>query len=676
VNAGSIGGSKDSVKLATGFADRLVIDPGAVFSALTDGGNTIGATAVSTLELAAGPASGTLTGLGARYIDFAAITVDTGAVWAISGTLVAGETISGAGSLTLAGSTSLTVASGAAIAIAQSIGVAGTLVDMGAINSGGATAVSLASGTDRLVLGPGASIAGTVVGGGVNSTLVLASGSIASTLNALGSSFVNFGTVVEDSGARWTLDALPAAVAGTEIVGNGGTLAIVAGGSVVPNAGDSNLVVQLSGNDTLTLPTTTSIKILGGAGSDAFVANGSVLRAGETIAAGGANNTLVALGAGTFNLAAHAVLTGIQVVDLQDPATGDTQYLDLRAGGSLTVNVQDTGVISVFGAADSDIINLGSGAATVTLGSDTETVNGGSGNETFNVTAASAGATINAGTGTNKVNVNGGGTVVAGAITNVQNIFLNTATVAYDFIANTAKATIHASLNGNDTIVAGSSLQTIDGYNGHLTVQAATANAGALINSGTGGVTLDIINSGTVTVNAADNHVVVQLTAGDSLILPTNTLTVIQGSAAGDDTFIATNGVLRAGQTIVAAGPGNTLVAQGSGTFNLAAPAVLSGIQVVDLTGAAAGQMQVLDLRAGGSLMVNVLDAANISVVGNADSDIVNLGSGTAAVTLGGPNETVNGGSGNETFNVTGATAGATIAAGSPMRRRPRSTPA
>jgi hypothetical protein len=421
----------------------------------------------------------------------------------------------------------------------------------------------------------------------------------------------------------------------------------------------------LTAGDSLILPTNTLTVIQGSAaGDDTFIATNGVLRAGQTIVAAGPGNTLVAQGSGTFNLAAPAVLSGIQVVDLTGAAAGQMQVLDLRAGGSLMVNVLDAANISVVGNADSDIVNLGSGTAAVTLGGPNETVNGGSGNETFNVTGATAGATIAAGSGTNTVNVTGGGMVVEGTVTNVQNILLNTATTAYDFIANAAATTIHASLNGNDTIVVGSSLQTIDGYNGHLTVQSTTANASAAINVGSGGATLEITNSGTVTVSGADSHVVVQLTTADTLVVPTNTLTSAQGSSAGDDTFIATSGVLRAGQTIAAGGANNTLVAQGAGTFNLAAPAVLTGIQVVDLQDPATGDTQYLDLRAGGSLTVNVQDTDVISVFGAADSDIINLGSGAATVTLGSDTETVNGGSGNETFNVTAATAGATINAG------------
>ena len=51
-NAGTISGSNNAIVLAPGYANRVIVDPGAVFSGILTGGNTIGAAAVSTLELA------------------------------------------------------------------------------------------------------------------------------------------------------------------------------------------------------------------------------------------------------------------------------------------------------------------------------------------------------------------------------------------------------------------------------------------------------------------------------------------------------------------------------------------------------------------------------------------------------------------------------------------------
>ncbi len=97
INAGTISGATDAVQFTAGYANRLIIDPGAMFIGTVTGGNTLGATAVSTLELASGTSTGTLTGLGSKYIDFAQVTIDAGASWTVQGTVESGETAAFAG---------------------------------------------------------------------------------------------------------------------------------------------------------------------------------------------------------------------------------------------------------------------------------------------------------------------------------------------------------------------------------------------------------------------------------------------------------------------------------------------------------------------------------------------------------------------------------------------------
>ncbi|MBS0641351.1 MAG: Hint domain-containing protein [Proteobacteria bacterium] len=70
---------------------------------MVTGGNSIGASIVSTLELAANSSSGTLTGLGSQFINFGQVLVDAGAVWTLGGTnsLAAGTTLENDGTLTV-----------------------------------------------------------------------------------------------------------------------------------------------------------------------------------------------------------------------------------------------------------------------------------------------------------------------------------------------------------------------------------------------------------------------------------------------------------------------------------------------------------------------------------------------------------------------------------------------
>ncbi len=106
VNAGSIfGAGGTAVALAAGFTDRVVLDPGASFVGVVSGGNTIGGTSISTLELASSASTGALSGLGSHYIDFASVTIDSGASWQMTGSnsLAAGASITNSGTLTLSG---------------------------------------------------------------------------------------------------------------------------------------------------------------------------------------------------------------------------------------------------------------------------------------------------------------------------------------------------------------------------------------------------------------------------------------------------------------------------------------------------------------------------------------------------------------------------------------------
>ena len=78
-----IGNAGTAASFAAGYANLLRLAPGAAFSGLVEGGNTIGATATSTIELT--PGIGTLTGIGTTIRDFANITIDPAAAWRLEG---------------------------------------------------------------------------------------------------------------------------------------------------------------------------------------------------------------------------------------------------------------------------------------------------------------------------------------------------------------------------------------------------------------------------------------------------------------------------------------------------------------------------------------------------------------------------------------------------------------
>ncbi|MEA2771565.1 MAG: hypothetical protein QOD93_4527, partial [Acetobacteraceae bacterium] len=98
VNQGTIFGTSYAFDAARpGFADRIIDLPGGVFSGIVSGGNTLGSTVYSTLELASGSSTGTIGNIG-TFIDFGQIALDAGATWSVGGSIVAGETVAFAGS--------------------------------------------------------------------------------------------------------------------------------------------------------------------------------------------------------------------------------------------------------------------------------------------------------------------------------------------------------------------------------------------------------------------------------------------------------------------------------------------------------------------------------------------------------------------------------------------------
>ena len=156
-----------------------------------------------------------------------------------------------------------------------------------------------------------------------------------------------------------------------------------------------------------------------------------------------------------------ATLTNIAFITAQEGQGATAQTVTLRAGLNATVNVAsdttatDTSpTITITGAANSDVINLGSGNDTVTLGAG-ETVNSGGGNNTFKVASATLGSvTINGGTkGTNTLSVTGGGTATMGAgITGITTVQLASATT---FTANATAGLKIVGSAGADNITAG-----------------------------------------------------------------------------------------------------------------------------------------------------------------------------------------------------------------------------
>jgi hypothetical protein len=158
---------------------------------------------------------------------------------------------------------------------------ANTLLNAGTIIGTLGVAVSFGSGNDRLIVAPGAVFQGTVSGGGGINTLEL-TGSSAGYLSGLGSSVTNFGSIVFDSGAHWTIASNAAGVSGT--------VAGFAPGDVIHLVGLNETISSYAAG-TLSLTGTQPMSIVFSApANNAFIA---------TPAAGGTDISLACFAQGT-----------------------------------------------------------------------------------------------------------------------------------------------------------------------------------------------------------------------------------------------------------------------------------------------------------------------------------------------------------------------------------------
>lgn len=254
--------------------------------------------------------------------------------------------------------------------------------------------------------------------------------------------------------------------------------------------------------------TTSADSITGANNDDTVVAKGSTLSAGDAIDGGGGQNMLLLSGGGTFDLRAPTKLVNIQTLSAQEgqlnatAALNHQQTVHLRANLNLTVNVgadpnpntasKVAESIVIYGAANTDVINLGGGSDTVYLGSAGETVNGGAGTGLIMSTAGLAGAAINGGAGKTTLEITNGGaatlnaldanlTVQLDAATNLkvlngQSLTVTGTTNVADKIQGTTTALNHLTIDnfagGKDT------LDFSDLTFGKATVAQYVANAG------------------------------------------------------------------------------------------------------------------------------------------------------------------------------------------------------
>jgi hypothetical protein len=345
--AGSIGGSVDAVTFAAGYNNELIIDAGAVFSGTVDGGNTLGATATSMLQLGAG--AGYLNGVGSAFVNFQTIDFAPGALWAVSGDeagLAAGQSIEGFTFGDTIALTDFTAASdsfvdGTGLVLGTVNGTAATLDLIGTFSTGYFNVYTVGSATDIVFdYSPTASVTAgsseTLGSGDTIGAASLTAGtlSVTGSQNSVGTLSVGAGSsdISLSPNADLTIGSALSIVTGATLDVVGGTLVIEGSISLTGALTETGASIFDNGvfiNDsTLTLdPSSGTFASLSGTGVD-DVGTGSTLDVTGNIDAG---QTIVFTGSlaaleitDTASILGTIDVQGIQnTIDVTDLSPGD-----------------------------------------------------------------------------------------------------------------------------------------------------------------------------------------------------------------------------------------------------------------------------------------------------------------------------------------------------------------
>jgi hypothetical protein len=317
-----------------------------------------------------------------------------------------------------------------------------------------------------LIIDAAGNLFGTTYNGGITST---------DNPNGYGTVFEVAKTVTGYSSTPITLAQFSGAngsepISALIVDGAGNLFGVTEYGGPIPNVSTGTVFeVTSSGYVVKTFTFTAGVDNLqGGPEGDAFFATANTLTKGDVAVGGSATNVLELQGGGTFDLRKPKTLTGIPVVTVTEGAGTDKPTVFLRAGLDVTVNVSSgTGAspgITIVGANDASVINLGGGTDTVTVGSASETIHGGGGVDTIKVNGTTIGATIDGGSGASVLTLTTAGPATMGAnITNIHHVKL---TMAAAFTANGLPGLTIVGSTGADTITAGGSGQTLTGGGG------------------------------------------------------------------------------------------------------------------------------------------------------------------------------------------------------------------
>ena len=387
--------------------------------------------------------------------------------------------------------------------------------------------------------------------------------------------------------------------------------------------------------DTFNVNTSMTAVLQGGAGDDRFVfANGAALTGSID---GGAGSDELDFSANTSSLS--LTLTGPGgtdgVVGSGSSISGFNNIDTITGGsGADTFTVTGGGTVSLAGNAGDDTFNLGGGL--------TGTVSGGAGNDTFNVTAAqTANLFGDAGNDVFNLSADVAGTVDGGADADTFNVMTS----------------VTANLQGgagNDAFVFGDGVVltgVIDGGAGNDRLDFSANVAGVNLTL-TGAGATDGVTGTTSQVTGGFGNIdtLIGGAGADTFTINASGAAVLLGGA-GADRFVFANGAVLTGSIDGGAGSDELdFSANTSGlSLTLTGPGSIDG---VNGTGSSiTSGFSNIDTITGGSGAdtFTVTGGGTANLAGNGGDDTFNLGAGLAG--------TVSGGAGNDTFNVTAAQA-------------------
>lgn len=412
--------------------------------------------------------------------------------------------------------------------------------------------------------------------------------------------------------------------------------------------------------------------LVGGAGNDTYevdTENDLVVEALN----GGTDTVRIALGAGTYTLAANvenATIISLAAVGI----TGNALNNVLTGNGEAN---------ALSGAVGNDTLNGGAGNDTLDGGAGTDRLVGGLGDDTYVVDVATDVVSENAGEGTDEVQLN---LAVAGTYTlglNVENGVITTANTALkinltgnggnNVLTGNGGDNLLSGGAGDDTLVGGLGNDTLDGGTGvadravfsgnyaDYTVARISATDTRLTHIGTGQITIvrnvDVFEfSGGTTMTAAE---VVANTAGigNDTLSGTAQADLIDGLAGNDSlSGLAGNDTLNGGlgdDTLVG-GEGDDSLEGGAGndTYEVDSNADL----VVEALSAGTDLVRVALTSGSYTLGVNVENAtitssAAVGLNGNALGNVLTGNDEANALSGAVGNDTLNGGAGNDTLD-------------------------